>query len=144
MQLVASDATAPVPTQTTAPRAKVPLVDAVVFAQTRSAVSKFDTLVSFYFNDTERYLESIKEALAMDQVGDALLPAHTIKSSSRVVGALGLAHLAEEFEKRARLDGPARIGELNALRAHMERLFGLTQRSIEQLMREEERHKASA
>ncbi|GGE11776.1 hypothetical protein GCM10011390_33610 [Aureimonas endophytica] len=114
-------------------RPKVPLVDAVLFQQTRAAMTKFEALVSFYKTDTELYLRTIREALATGRIEETVLPAHTIKSSSRILGALGLALLAEEFEKRVLAEGKASMDELNALAMHMERLFKLTLAAIDQL-----------
>ncbi|MCQ8783762.1 hybrid sensor histidine kinase/response regulator [Mangrovibrevibacter kandeliae] len=144
----ASSATPPVPADVAAPpapvtRAKIPLIDVTAFRQTRAAMKKFEALVSFYSADTADYLQTIKDALALGRIEDAVMPAHTIKSSSRILGASGLAALAEEFERRARTGGATEINELNALRIHMDRLFKLTVEGIERLMAAETQQRSA-
>ncbi|WP_102960247.1 hybrid sensor histidine kinase/response regulator [Mangrovicella endophytica] len=117
-------------------RPKIPLIDVIAFKQTRAAMTRFDTLVSLYRTDTAEYLRLIREALEFDRIDEAVMPAHTIKSSSRILGAMGLASLAEDFEKRARTDGAAQTKELQALRIHMDRIFQLTIEGIDRLMQE--------
>jgi signal transduction histidine kinase/CheY-like chemotaxis protein len=112
---------------------KIPLIDSEAFKTTRNSMKKFDTLISFYQNDTAEYLDTIKQALTAGDAETAVMPAHTIKSSSRVIGALGLAALAENFELRARQHGMAQHKELEQLRMHMERIFGLTKQRIIEL-----------
>ncbi|WP_414834037.1 ATP-binding protein [Afifella sp. YEN Y35] len=124
-------------------RPKIPLIDVVAFRQTRASISKFNTLISFYSTDTAEYLRNIREALTMGRIEDTVLPAHTIKSSSRVIGAMGLAHLAEDFEKRARTGGADQERQLIALRVHMERIFLLTIERIKALMENDDKSKAA-
>ncbi|MFC4170300.1 hybrid sensor histidine kinase/response regulator [Teichococcus aestuarii] len=125
---------APTAEQPPLPRSKIPVIDLAEFQKTKSSMKKFEVLISFYLQDTSSYIEDIKKALAMAQVEDAIMPAHTIKSSSRILGASALALLAEEFEKRARLGGEAQMRELQAIRDHMERVFTATSDGIKKLM----------
>ncbi|WP_224408332.1 hybrid sensor histidine kinase/response regulator [Afifella sp. IM 167] len=127
-----------------AERSKVPLIDIAAFKRARASITKFETLVSFYSNDTAEYLETIRAALASGRIEDAVMPAHTIKSSSQIVGASALAYLAEAFEKRARTGGEAKVKELNTLRLHMERVFPATIEAIRKMMEEGAKtHKAA-
>ncbi|MDQ0324251.1 signal transduction histidine kinase/CheY-like chemotaxis protein/HPt (histidine-containing phosphotransfer) domain-containing protein [Rhodopseudomonas julia] len=128
---------------TSGERPKIPLIDVVAFRQTRASISKFNTLISFYSTDTAEYLRNIREALTMGRIEDTVLPAHTIKSSSRVIGAMGLAHLAEDFEKRARTGGTDQEKQLIALRVHMERIFLLTIERIKTLLENEDKSEAA-
>ena len=124
----------PRPAQAQSSKGKVPLIDVAAFRETRGSMKNFNTLLDFYRTDTAQYLADIKSALAMGNIEDAVMPAHTIKSSSRIIGAVGLAVLAENFEKRARAGGAAQTKELNALRIHMDRIFALTLESVDKLM----------
>ncbi|KDB04347.1 hypothetical protein U879_07285 [Defluviimonas sp. 20V17] len=113
---------------------KVPLVDVGAFEATRAVVGKFDMLIEFYLKDTAGYLAAIRETLAMGKIEDAVLPAHSIKSSSRTIGAQGMAKLSEYLEYQARQPEAADPAVLGRLREKMEYVFALTERRIEQLM----------
>ncbi|ORE96818.1 multi-sensor hybrid histidine kinase [Stappia sp. 22II-S9-Z10] len=126
-------AAAPSGTPAAAAKPKVPVLDLAIFEETRRSMKKFQTLLDFYKSDTEAYLETITQALAEGKIEDAVMPAHTIKSSSRIIGASGLALLAERFETSARRDTPP-VAELNALRQHMERIFAMTLTAIAKQM----------
>ncbi|MBP1849716.1 hybrid sensor histidine kinase/response regulator [Rhizobium halophytocola] len=115
---------------------KVSLMDWPEFERTRSAMKKFDTLISFYRNDTKDYLEAIRGAFATGNVQDAILPAHTIKSSSRMVGASGLSALAESMETRLRTGKGIGQTELSALLQKMDQAFAATLKQIDNRMAE--------
>lgn len=100
------------------------IIDLTVYETTRSAMQRFDTLVSFFINDTAEYLAAIKTALEGGRIEDAVMPAHTIKSSGRIVGALSLSATAEQFETLARQQGT--VGDLDKLRIRMVRLFEMS------------------
>lgn len=113
---------------------KVPLMDIAEFERTRSAMKKFDVLLSLYRNDTAEYLRAIRQQLGMNNLQDAILPAHTIKSSSRMIGASGLSALAENMEKRLRLGQGTSAAELQALTEKMDKVFEATIATIDRLM----------
>lgn len=114
--------------------AKVPLMDIADFERTRKAMKKFDVLLSLYRNDTAEYLKVIRQELGVGNLQNAILPAHTIKSSSRMVGASGLSALAENMEKRLRLGQGASPAELQALYEKMDKVFEATLATIDRLM----------
>ncbi|WMS40963.1 ATP-binding protein [Acuticoccus sp. MNP-M23] len=117
---------------------KIPLVNTVTYEKTRASVKQFEKLLSFYESDTETYLDLIERSLAVENYADAVMPAHTIKSSSQIVGAEGLASLARAFEEIAKTDGAAhRRVELEALLKHMQRIYTKTIVRLNQLSQKE-------
>ncbi|WP_054159306.1 hybrid sensor histidine kinase/response regulator [Rhizobium sp. AAP43] len=114
--------------------AKVPLMDIAEFQRTRDAMKKFDLLLSLYRNDTADYLKAIREALTMQALDEAILPAHTIKSSSRMIGATGLSALSANMETRLRTKAGGSPAELQALLEKMDKVFDATLRQIDGLM----------
>ncbi|THV20584.1 hybrid sensor histidine kinase/response regulator [Peteryoungia ipomoeae] len=114
--------------------ARVPLMDVAEFERTRSAMKKFDLLLSLYRNDTSEYLKVIRLELGMNNLQEAILPAHTIKSASRMIGASGLSALAENMEKRLRLGQGTSPAELQALSDKMDKVFEATLAAIDRLM----------
>jgi CheY-like chemotaxis protein len=65
---------------------------------------------------------------------EAVLPAHTIKSSSKIVGATGMAALAEVMEKRLRTGQGDSIGEMTELHARMKAAYAQTLLCIDMLL----------
>ncbi|MBI1327314.1 MAG: response regulator [Alphaproteobacteria bacterium] len=63
---------------------------------------KYGKMVTLYIEDVEQYLEQIEKAIASHDVEAIVLPAHTIKSSSRRMGAIKLSGIAEDIEHKAR------------------------------------------
>ena len=114
--------------------AKVPLMDVAEFQRTREAMKKFDLLLSLYRNDTADYLKAIRQALTMETFDEAILPAHTIKSSSRMIGATGLSALSANMETRLRTKTRSSRDELQALLEKMDKVFAATLRQIDALM----------
>lgn len=112
---------------------KVPLMDLAVLKQTRDLVRNFGTLLSLYRADTRTYLNSLRQHIGQDELEDAVLPAHTIKSSSKVVGALGLASLAASMETRLRTGEGRSPEELQRLLQRMEEVFDHTLRQLDLL-----------
>lgn len=113
---------------------KVALMDVAEFQRTREAMKKFDLLLSLYRNDTADYLKAIRQALTMEALDDAILPAHTIKSSSRMIGATGLSTLSANMEIRLRTKAGSSPDELQALLEKMDKVFAATLRQIDTLM----------
>jgi len=69
-----------------------------------------DELVDAYLGDAPNHLTAIGTAIAAGSAEDLVRPAHTLKSSSATVGALGLSTIARELELNARagsLEGAA-------------------------------------
>ena len=114
------------------------IMDVVVFKRTRASMKKFDTLMSFYRNDTADYMEAIRQALHNGDEKLAILPAHTIKSSSAMIGAVGLSALAAKMEKHLRmLDAPSET-ELASIFEKMQTAFEATLRQIDLLVGQKE------
>lgn len=107
------------------------LIDKSVFETTRNAMSNFNMLLDFYRADTDDYLNQIQTALATGQPADAVLPAHTIKSSSRIIGAEALAQLAEKLEAAAKQNDADQQAVMSALYKDMKRAFALTVERID-------------
>jgi signal transduction histidine kinase/CheY-like chemotaxis protein len=126
----------PMTSQPATPGAKIPLFDRAAFDAARAAVSRFDTLIGFYRADTATYLAQLAEAIATRSLEAGVLPAHTIKSSSRMVGASGLSRLAELMETALRSEPPASLADLETLRAMMAKAFADTLRIVDALMAE--------
>jgi signal transduction histidine kinase/DNA-binding response OmpR family regulator len=93
--------TAAAETEDPAPPAET--INETVFAEIKSALgNKFLTVLGYYMEDAETYLDSIEKAVRHNDPRAAIQPAHTLKSSSRQFGAMTVAELAERIENSAR------------------------------------------
>lgn len=129
---VSSPAPAPAPAKG---KGKVPLMDMGEFNRTRQAMKKFDTLLSLYRSDTAAYLKNLRMALESGKGDEGVLPAHTIKSSSKIVGAVGLATLSAAMEERLRTGKVSNTADLLPLLAKMDQAFAATLRQIDLAMK---------
>ena len=128
------NATSDAAPQAKADQKKLPLMDLREFEKTRSAMKNFDALISIYRTDTAQYLEGLAQALLGGDIEGAVLPAHTIKSSSRMVGASGLSALSASLETKLRTGQFGSVEELVAIREQMDRVFEATMKQIEFLL----------
>lgn len=62
----------------------------------------FQTIVNYFFEDAVGYLNEIRNAIANNKPINAVAAAHTIKSSSLIIGAVRVSSLAREIEQVAR------------------------------------------
>ncbi|MGR3755646.1 MAG: ATP-binding protein [Tranquillimonas sp.] len=127
---VATGGGAPAATPPTPARRTVPLIDWDGYEKARNSVPNFAALIDIFLTDTAEHLETLADLLPFGQVEGCVLPAHTVKSSARLVGAEGLAALAEMLEKRLRTKPDTPIEEFDRLRLRMVEVFGHTRRQL--------------
>lgn len=60
--------------------------------------SSFDLALSTYITETEEYITKMQEAVNINDIATVTFTSHTIRSSSRQVGALPLSQQAESIE----------------------------------------------
>lgn len=63
---------------------------------------KFEFMLTCFIEDVEMYLQDIHTAVANRDIAGIVRPAHTIKSSSKRLGALSLSEKAKNIEIAAR------------------------------------------
>ena len=111
----------------------------IVNAARDSLQDKFSMMVEFYLEDAADYIAQIQAGLADDDPQKVVAPAHTLKSSSRQLGATQVGEIAAWLEEAARTaegsesgvaDLSARAAELSeafiVLRPRLETLIGRT------------------
>jgi len=85
-----------------APPQKAEILDTEAFQQLKTTMRSFGSMIELYRHDTRDYLQNIAEAITIGDMNAALLPAHTIKSSSKIIGATAMADLANSMEASLR------------------------------------------
>jgi HPt (histidine-containing phosphotransfer) domain-containing protein len=63
---------------------------------------RFPTMVKYFLEDTQMYLEEIAKAVKEKNVEMIISPAHTIKSSSKQLGAERVSGVAKDLEELCR------------------------------------------
>lgn len=79
------------------------IIDIQLFEEARTILKdKFDTILVCYLEDMESYIREIEQAAANRNFDALVRPAHTIKSTSKRMGAMCLAGIASDIELAAR------------------------------------------
>ncbi|MEE9465717.1 MAG: response regulator [Candidatus Neomarinimicrobiota bacterium] len=90
-------------------------------------------LMKIFLNDLPSRFTELQAALEQDDLGAAVLPAHTIKGASANLGAMELKHIAAQVEAAARNGDRSVVGPLHEqLLAAYERIKAVFQQQIEQ------------
>lgn len=85
------------------PDGKAEIIDHRLLEEARTLLKdKFDLLLGCYIEDVENYIREMQKAAATKNVEGIVLPAHTIKSTSKRMGALRLSDIAKDIELAAR------------------------------------------
>ncbi len=80
-------------------------------------------LIDVYLEDTPKILDQIEHAIRANQISDMIMPAHSLKSTSANLGALGLSDIARQMEQDARKSSASNYqSQLDAARQQFERI----------------------
>lgn len=64
--------------------------------------SKYGEMVTLYIDNSQERIEEISQAINQNDIEAIIRPAHTLKSTSRQMGAIKLSDIAETMEKNAK------------------------------------------
>jgi HPt (histidine-containing phosphotransfer) domain-containing protein len=79
------------------------MLDTAAFEAAKDMMKqKFEKIIGYYLEDVQAYIEAIKEGLDKKDPAMIMPAAHTIKSSSRQIGAFALANYTANIEEKAR------------------------------------------
>jgi signal transduction histidine kinase/CheY-like chemotaxis protein/HPt (histidine-containing phosphotransfer) domain-containing protein len=86
-----------------APKATKPAIDRSIFDELLEVMgSEFAALIRVYLEDTPKNLKILAEAAKRGSTDAMVAPAHSLKSTSANLGALGLSDIAKKIEHGAR------------------------------------------
>lgn len=108
-------------------------IDSATLSRLKSDIGadQFAELIGDYIEDAARLLASIGDAVAKADAEGVMRGAHTLKSTSRVLGALELAELCANLERDGREGDLSGADELSA-RADV--LFDAVKESLRRLL----------
>jgi HPt (histidine-containing phosphotransfer) domain-containing protein len=79
--------------------------DPVIFQQLREMLNQEEILaevIQHYLEDTPKLLQDLSDGITQEETELVTRTAHTLKSSSAMLGATRLAHLCQELEAKAK------------------------------------------
>lgn len=83
----------------------------------------YERAVKIYMEETEKYIQQISKALDQNNLEDAILPAHTIRSTSRHIGALALAECAGQLEEKCKRAESMTANDLHVYTTRLNSLY---------------------
>ncbi len=84
---------------------------------------EFALLIDAYLEDTALFVQQMQDACARSDMDAMQIPAHSMKSSSANIGAMGLSTLARELEEQIRSGNPVQVERrVTALAEEFERV----------------------
>ena len=103
--------------------------------------NKYDDMVVIYITNSWEHVEQIAEALDNNDIVAIIRPAHTLKSTSKQMGALKLAELAKQVEYTAKEacsadaanDPETAIKDMTAVMADIRTLLAQTKKAFDNL-----------
>lgn len=107
----------------------VQLIDSTIVAQLWQRPEFASKITALYLQDTENYLRDIADGIISANSEAVLLAAHTIKSSSKIVGATGMSALAEVLESGLR-NKQLNQAQVRQLSERMRNAFAQTRQNL--------------
>lgn len=110
------------------------LLDRDVFEAARKIMDqKFTRIIGYYLEDTASYIETIKSGMTHHDAAIIMPAAHTIKSSSKQMGAEYLSSIAAKLEQMSRehIKQEQNFSEIANTALLLEKIFISTKQEIE-------------
>lgn len=94
----------------------LPIINEDEYDAVKAAIGdKIKLMLEYYIEDTEGYAKQIADAYSAGDFGEILVATHTLKSSSKQIGAVRLGQISEDIEykgKKLRDEGITDVKEL--------------------------------
>jgi len=111
-----------------------PVLDMSVVEEAKAMMkNKFPTMIEYFLEDSATYIAAIRDGIVTKNAEQIVSPAHTLKSSSRQMGAMVMSALAKQVEEQARQikDTGGDINVFTPLVVSLDRAFGETKQAFE-------------
>lgn len=111
-------------------------LDTAAVAKAKSMMKRrFATMIEYFLEDTQNYIEQINKGIENSDYSAMVVPAHTIKSSSRQMGAIVVSDLSKELEALARAE-EASFEKIRELTEQLQEQFDLSRIDFNYLLSE--------
>lgn len=84
--------------------------------------AKFPTMIQYFLEDSESYIAAVKASIEANNVEGIIAPSHTLKSSSRQIGAQRLSNIAKNIESLSREQASLGKGDVDLFRPLLKEL----------------------
>ncbi len=103
------------------------LYDPQVLNEVKSVMkARFSVVLQYFLEDSEGYVNTIKSAVANSNAAEIVLPAHTLKSSAKQMGAMLLSARAQRVEELARNASSDTIDKIKTLLGDLDSVLAAT------------------
>jgi HPt (histidine-containing phosphotransfer) domain-containing protein len=96
--------------------------------------TKFPTMVQYFIEDSDSYIGLMHDGIATKSAEKIILPAHTLKSSARQMGAVRMCEIATTMEALAReqsANGTCDMAPFVDMLAQLEGAFAQTKEALQ-------------
>lgn len=115
----------PDPTPSSAPDDD--LIDWDIWSRTAENMGpKLSKILEMYLADTEDYISQVRQHIDAEDMPSCALPAHTVKSSSRLFGLMALADIAADLEAAGKAPGAMSLDDAAKRTSDLEKTFEAT------------------
>ena len=112
------------------------LLDAAALEEVRTMMKdKFQEVLNYFLEDSAMYVQQIAQSFAAGEAEAVVLPAHTLKSSAKQMGALRLWDVASILEATVReiVKGTGELSQIAPLVGQLQVVFEETRNAYQQL-----------
>lgn len=111
-------------------------LDTAIVAKAKAMMKRrFSTMIEYFLEDTQNYIEQILQGIEQGDYNAIVVPAHTIKSTSRQMGAIVVSDLSKELEALARTE-EASFETIRELAEQLQEQFDLSRIDFNYLLSE--------
>ena len=98
--------------------------------------SNFSMIVEYYLEDSADYMSQIESAASSGEAQNAAAPAHTLKSSSKLLGATRVADLSKQLEETCSAigDGKSSDADITDLVSALREALDVARPQLEQVL----------
>ena len=110
------------------------IIDPVAFNEAKAMMQhKFEKVLGYFFEDTQSYIDTIQKGIEQQDASLIAPAAHTIKSSSRQLGAIRLSEVSALLEQKAKdyIREPFDFSGIRILSDEIKELFQSTKTQME-------------
>lgn len=79
------------------------ILDHIAVNEAKSTMkAKYPLMIEYFLEDSQTYIENIKNAIASNQIEQIVAHAHALKSSARQMGAIRMSDISRTMEELGR------------------------------------------
>lgn len=124
------------PVSAATPKAEDGLIDDAALVAVKARMGdKFPRVIDAFIEDMDRHMEEAEQAIRDAELGNAVRPFHTMKSSSKLLGAMALQMRAAQLENMAKVapEGESPSAEFTGASQDLRRAYEATKSHLQKV-----------